>query len=87
MTEEQIKQLAIEKYGNDINSFGQQRDGYLEGYKAAMGLWKEKADKWDQLCDDIGKCYYNEDGSEVTDPDIDLCTIGEIACEATRWAI
>lgn len=85
MTEEQIKELAVEKYGNDLHSFGQQRDGYVEGFKIAMELFKVKADNWDELVEGIGACYVNEDGSENTDPDIDLCTIGEIATTATGW--
>lgn len=48
--------------------------------------WKEKARKWDELDNRIGKCYYieNDEGEceENTDENIDLGTIGEIAAGA-----
>jgi hypothetical protein len=42
----------------------------------------EKAKKWDLLDDMIGKCYFDEDGNELSEDEsqeIDLSTIGEIA--------
>jgi len=32
-TEEEIKELAEQRYGTDMNSYGGQRDGFKEGYK------------------------------------------------------
>lgn len=43
MTEQQINELAEKRYGNEIHSFGQQREGYVEGYKAALN---QLADQW-----------------------------------------
>lgn len=36
ISDSDIRKLAEEYYGNDINSFGQQRAGYIQGYKAAL---------------------------------------------------
>ena len=36
LTEQEIMEKAYKRYGTDIHSFGQQRDGYVEGYTAAM---------------------------------------------------
>jgi len=55
--------------------------------------WKKKADKWDELDDQIAKCYCNKDGEYVDEDsddkaeieDADLCTIGEIAASAFGW--
>ena len=41
-----------------------------------------KAKQWDLLDEAVGKCYFDENGKELSDEDsenIDLCTIGEIA--------
>lgn len=48
MTNEEIKQLAIAVYGNDPNSFGQQRDGYLKGYQDA-----QEQDNWISVKDKL----------------------------------
>lgn len=37
-----IEKLAVFKYGNDINTFGCQRDGFIEGYKTAQAKYEEK---------------------------------------------
>ena len=36
MTEQEIMQKAYERYGTDIHSFGQQRDGYVEALKECI---------------------------------------------------
>ena len=33
---EEIKELANQRYGTDINRWGAQRDGFYEGYKQAQ---------------------------------------------------
>lgn len=41
-----------------------------------------KANKWDELKEKIGRCYFDEDGEELSEEEsenIDLGTIGEIA--------
>lgn len=43
---------------------------------------EQKARKWDELEKLISLCYFNEDGTENEDDDIDLMTIGEIAATA-----
>lgn len=35
-TDEEIKKMAHERYGSDPNSFGGQRDGFIEGFKHAL---------------------------------------------------
>lgn len=50
-----------------------------------MNEMMDKANKWDALDKNIEACYFNEDGSEVEDNDIDLGTIGEIAAIAFGW--
>lgn len=44
-----------------------------------------KAAKWDALKRKIDACYYDEEGNEVTDDNIDLVTIGEIAATACGY--
>jgi len=35
-TDEEITQLSIDKYGDDIHMWAKQRDGFIEGFKTAM---------------------------------------------------
>ena len=44
--------------------------------------FQAKAEKWDKLDAKIAKCYFDEDGEELSEEDsenIDLGTIGQIA--------
>jgi len=36
LSDKQIRKLAENRYGNDINSYGKQRDGFVEGFKQAQ---------------------------------------------------
>lgn len=38
VSEEQIISASVRRFGNDIHLFAQQRDGFIEGYKAALLL-------------------------------------------------
>ena len=49
-----------------------------------------KANKWDELYEKIGRCYFDEDGEELSEEDsdnIDLGTIGEIAAMQLGYLI
>jgi hypothetical protein len=35
-TDEEIRGLAVKRYGNDPHSWGGQRDGFIEGFKQAL---------------------------------------------------
>lgn len=50
-TDEEIKELAIERYGNDPHSFGQQRDGFEEGFKYHQNL-TIKENEWISIYDE-----------------------------------
>lgn len=56
-----------------------------EPEKLSLELKQEiisKANKWDELKEKIGRCYFDEDGEELSEEDsenVDLGTIGEIA--------
>lgn len=97
MTDIEIQQLAedyvTEWYQSTQNAVRRQFGvmDYIQGFKAAMELWKGKADKWDALYEEVSKCYCNKDGEYDEDnpetEDADLCTIGEIACSHLGWSI
>lgn len=42
--EQEFRQASINRYGNDPNFFGAQRDGFIEGAK-----WMQEQDKWIEL--------------------------------------
>ena len=41
MSAEEIRKLAEKKYGTDLHSFGQQRDGYVFGYQECLATHKQ----------------------------------------------
>lgn len=41
MSAEEIRKLAEKKYGTDLYSFGQQRDGYVFGYQECLAIYKQ----------------------------------------------
>ncbi|MFA9191105.1 hypothetical protein AAGV28_06950 [Flavobacterium sp. FZUC8N2.13] len=50
--------------------------------------YKNKADKWDALGEKIARCYFDENGDDLSEEeseDIDLGTIGEKAAIAYGW--
>jgi hypothetical protein len=57
--------------------------------KEQIEEWKAKAEKWDLLNEEIGKCYpnYDDEGNELESeiPEADLGTIGEIAATAFKY--
>ena len=60
----------------------------MEYLKEQIEDWKSKAQKWDELGEEVSKCYCNSEGEYDEDnPEIDgdLCTIGEMAAEAFGW--
>lgn len=51
-------------------------------FDKAILPFKKKSEKWDKLDAKIAKCYFDENGDELSEEDsenIDLGTIGEIA--------
>jgi hypothetical protein len=54
-------------------------------FEEQLSKYQHKALKWDELHDKIAKCYFDEDGEELSEDesdDIDLGTIGEISAIA-----
>ncbi len=54
MTEQELQQKSEERYGNDIHSYGQQREGYIAGWKACESSdeyvkMKKRSEKWDKV--------------------------------------
>ena len=50
--------------------------------------YKIKSAKWEQLGEEIAKCYVDENGDELSEEEseeIDLGTIGEITASAFGW--
>jgi len=39
-SQEEIKELAVNRYGNDLHLFAKQRDGFMEGFKKALSMNK-----------------------------------------------
>jgi hypothetical protein len=50
--------------------------------------FKVKAEKWEDLGEKIARCYFDENGDDLSEEEsenIDLGTIGEIAASAYGW--
>lgn len=56
----------------------------MEYTKEQIEAWEAKAEKWDELEEEIGHCYECDDDGEplYDDDEVDLITIGEIAASA-----
>ena len=49
MSNEELQRKTEDRYGTDIHSFGQQRDGYIVGYRAAESELQQEAEKWKSI--------------------------------------
>jgi len=41
-SEQELKKLAIKRYGNDLHLFAKQRDGFIQGFKKALSINEDK---------------------------------------------
>lgn len=83
--QQEILTLLVEHFINALKN--------QEPEKSSLELKQEiinKANKWDELKEKIGRCYFDEDGNELSEDDsenIDLGTIGEIAAMKLGYLI
>ena len=67
---EKIRELSIERYGNDPHLWGKQRDGFVVGFKKALELDRNEELK---ACSDEGTPITDEYGKKICnclEPDI-----------------